>query len=386
MVPPLAVPAPYGTQQPALADRSTTVSEPEHIEQLGLPDLDVASDGDDDLENQSGLGKGLSAIIPRLAGLGDDDHSPRAGGGLASLIPGAGAPVDDPMDEGSGEPVEAVETEEPVEAEEPVDDTPPLVDTGSIRQLRDDLVRALLDGLVNTMRLDLCAYVHQESDGEPVLFLRAPALATLGPQRAWTLFAALREATARERSDDGFDVAGLRGLVVATGGARSTGVFALARVGDLTDRERSVAARFCSSFGRAVHQLAGDRLRAAEVEDTAVAVEVHEARDSILARVQVEVDGRRLPGSGRADTRVEAVTRAVLDAHPAGPTFRYASEVAHGGEHAAVVLLESPAGAVALGSAVGRDAGSRATAHAAVRAVAGLSAVPPRSLSRRTVS
>jgi hypothetical protein len=230
----------------------------------------------------------------------------------------------------------------------------------------------LLDGLVNTMRLDLCAYVHQENGAEPELFLRAPALATLGPQRAWTLFAALRQATATEPGEEEFDEAGFRGLSVVTGGTRSTGAFALARVDDLSERERAVASRFCSSFGRAVHQLAGDRLHEAGAEDRTVAVEIHEARDSILARVQVEVDGRLLPGSGRADTRVEAVTRAVIDAHPLEPVFRYASEVSHGDEHAAVVLLESPTGAVALGSAVTREPGSRATAHAAARAAAGL--------------
>jgi len=341
------------------------VSEPGRIEQLGLPDLGVAarSDGDDDNENPTGLGKGLAAIIPRLAGLDDDTWSPRAGSGLASLIPGAEAPVDERTDEA---------TTDEVDNDEHAADAPPPADASAIRQLRDDLVQALLDGLVNTMRLDLCAYVHQESGGEPELFLRAPALATLGPTRAWTLFAELREATARERSDDGFDVAGLRGLVVATGGARSAGVFALARVDGLTDRERSVAGRFCSSFGRAVHQLAGDRLREADVEDRTVDVEIHEARDSILARVQIEIAGQLVPGTGRADTRVEAVTRAVIDAHPVRPMFRYASEVSHGGEHAAVVLLESPTGAVALGSAVVRDAGNRATAHAARRAVAGL--------------
>ena len=237
------------------------------------------------------------------------------------------------------------------------------------------------------MRLDLCAYVHQEFGGEPELFLRAPALAALGPQRAWTLFAALREATTRDRSDDGFDVAGLRGLVVATGGARSTGVFALARVDDLTDRERSVAARFCSSFGRAVHQLAGDRLRAADEEDTAVAVVVHEARDSILARVQVEVDGRRLPGTGRADTRVEAVTRAVLDAHPAAAGVplrergRARRRARRGGPARVTGRCRGPG---VGGGARRREPGDRARGGAGGRRSQRLSAVPPdRCTARR---
>lgn len=342
--------------------------DPDHIEQLGFPDLDVApaEADDEEVETPSGLGKGLSAIIPQLSGLADEPRSRRTGGGIASLIPGL---PDAPTDADAGVDGPAPTSASPPEPA-PAEVAAATRDAGAVRQLRNDLIRALLDGLANTMRLDLCGYVHTESDAEPELFLRAPALATLGPQRAWTLFAALRDAAARERSDMAFDVAGLRGVLLATGGSRSTGVFVLARFDDLTDRERVVAERFCTSFGRAVHQLAGDRLSGAGSEG--LVVEIHEARDSILARVQVEADGVFRPGSGRAATRVEAVTRAVLDAGEVDAVFRYASEVSHGGEHAAVVLLESPSGAVALGSAVTAEPGGRATGHAALRAATAL--------------
>jgi hypothetical protein len=381
------------------------MAEPDHSEQLGFPDLDAGPDGDDDLENQSGLGKGLSAIIPQLAGLDSSSRSPRSGGGIASLIPDSGADEDvaataressagdgGPTDEGAA-PTD-VESEdagaaageaedsgdvEPDDGEagggvDPDESGDPLVDRGrdigSVRQLRDDLIRALLDGLVNTMRLDLCAYVHVEVDGEPELFLRSPALSSLGPRRVWDLFAVLREAAAAERSVDDFHVAGMQGLVAATGGSGSTGIFALARVDGLGDEERAVSGRFCASFGRAVHQLAGDRIRLAHTDR--LGVEVHETRDSILARVQVAAGNTLMPGTGRATTRVEAVTRAVLDAHDVDAVFRYASEVSHGEEHAAVVLLESQDGAFALGSAVTDEAGSRATAYAARRAITAL--------------
>jgi hypothetical protein len=369
------------------------MAEPDHSEQLGFPDLDAGPDGD--LENHSGLGKGLSAIIPQLAGLDASTRSRRSSGGIASLIPGSGdddadsVAIDEPADDGPADPgteSTAVESDDPghedgVSAEsesdesaDPIESVDPFVDRGrnigSVRQLRDDLIRALLDGLVNTMRLDLCAYVHVEADGEPELFLRSPALASLGPRRAWILFAALREAAAAERSDDDFHVAGMHGLVAATGGSRSTGVFALARVDGLGAEERTVSGRFCVSFGRAVHQLAGDRIRLAHTDR--LGVEIHETRDSILARVQVAAGNILMPGSGRATTRVEAVTRAVLDAHGVDAVFRYASEVSHGEEHAAVVLIESPDGAVALGSALTGEAGSRATAYAARRAITAL--------------
>jgi hypothetical protein len=352
MVPPFAASALYGTHEPAVRRRESNVAEPDRTEQLGLPDLGVAPADDDDLESQSGLGKGLSAIIPQLAGLDSDPGSPSASGGLASLIPGV-----------SPAPADGTEEES---------DAAALLEAGAVRQLRDDLVRALLDGLVNTMRLDLCAYVHRERGVDPQLFLRTPTLATLGPDRAWALFGVLRDAIGGERAGETLAVAGLGGVLLATDGARSTGVFALARAEGLSPQEQAVAGRFCSSFGRAVHQLVADRLSGTGAEDDTVSVEIHEARDSILARVTVDLDGRGHAGSGRADTRVEAVTRAVIDAHPSDALFRYASEVSHEGEHAAVVLMESSAGAVALGSAVTHDGGSRATAHAALRAIAGL--------------
>ncbi|MEL7207421.1 MAG: hypothetical protein AAGK32_04175 [Actinomycetota bacterium] len=121
-----------------------------------------------------------------------------------------------------------------------------------------------------------------------------------------------------------------------------------------------------------MHQLAGEHLDGADGDQ--VLVEIHEARDSLLARVRLPDGIAAQPGSGRASTRVEAVTRAVVDGLGSDAVFRYASEVAHGGEHAGVVLLEGPDGSVGLGSAVTRSTGAVATANAARRAVEALEA------------
>ena len=88
--------------------------------------------------------------------------------------------------------------------------------------------------------------------------------------------------------------------------------------------------------------------------------------------MQVRIGDQIRPGHGRAATRVEAVTRAVLVAAGHHVIFRYASEVAHEGEHAAVVLLEAGDHAVALGSALSPESGGVATAQAALRALDGL--------------
>ena len=374
-----------------------------------LPGLGVGLDEDDlpdlDEEVQSGLGRGLAAIIPTLADL---DTPPPAGrrrrrrGGVAALL-GTPAEVTEPPD-GAGpteasapaEPVDAVAADEatrpleatpsvaaapappvavraPGPAAEPAADPEPvhIPAPSAVRKLRDDLVGALLDGLANTMALDLCGYLHQEPGEEPHLFLQSPSLDAIGPARAYALFDALRIDLAAGRSDAGFAAAGFRGLVAATVGDGSRGLWAVARVEDITMPEREVATRFCRSFGRAVHQLDGAAAPANTIARP-LQVDVHRSRDSVLAEVQVRIGDQIRPGHGRAATRVEAITRAVLVAADHPVTFRYASEVAHEGEHAAVVLLEGGDHAVALGSALSPESGGVATAQAALRALDGL--------------
>jgi hypothetical protein len=240
-----------------------------------------------------------------------------------------------------------------------------------VRKLRDDLVGALLDGLANTMALDLCAYLHQGPGEEPHLFLQSPSLDGIGPARAYALFDALRADLEAGGSPTEFFAAGFRGVVVTTVGDGSRGVWAVARADDITEHEREVASRFCHSFGRAVHQLDGAATPASTIARP-LQVEVHRARDSVLAEVQIRVGDQIRPGHGRATTRVEAITRAVVVAAGHDVTFRYASEVAHEGEHAAVVLLEAGDHAVALGSALSPESGGLATAQAALRALDGL--------------
>lgn len=341
-------------------------------DRAGLPD-----DNRDDPEVQSGLGRGLAAIIPTLAA--DLDTPPRTQrrkrrrGGLAALL---GGPVEDegaPAAESPAEPPpSSVPNAEPVvAATEPSPGHEPA--PSAVRKLRDDLVGALLDGLANTMALDLCAYLHEGPGEEPHLFLQSPSMDRLGAARTYVLFDGLRVDLEAGGSDADLDAAGFRGVTVATVGAGSRGLWAVARVEGITPPEREVAARFCRSFGRAVHQLDGAASPATTIA-TPVYVEAHRSRDSVLAEVQVRIGDQVRPGHGRADTQVEAVTRAVLVATGSHVLFRYASEVDHEGEHAAVVLLEGGDHAVSLGSALNPGSGGVATAQAAIRALDGLAA------------
>jgi hypothetical protein len=321
-----------------------------------LPGLE---DDPEESDEQSGLGRGLAAIIPTLADLDAPPARRRRGrrrSGVEALL-------------GTAAPVEASPEPEPVPVVAPVHVPAP----SAVRKLRDDLVGALLDGLANTMALDLCAYLHAGPGEDPHLFLQAPSLDAIGAARSYDLFDALRRALEAGTSEPDWRAAGYRGVSVATLGDGSRGAWAVARDEGISVAEREVATRFCRSFGRAVHQLDGAASPTTTLA-TPVLVRAHRARDSVLAEVEVRLGDQIRPGHGRAGTRVEAITRAVLVAAGRHVTFRYASEVAHEGEHAAVVLLENRDHAVSLGSALSPEPGGVATAQAAIRALDGLAA------------
>lgn len=319
--------------------------------------------GQDEAEAPSGLGRGLAGIIPTLADLDPPTTRPkrRRRRTQAEALLGAVAGV---AAEAEPDAVEAV-----APAPDPVHHPTP----SAVRDLRDDLVGALLDGLADTMDLDLCAYLHAGPGEPPHLFCQAPSLDAVGPARAYDLFDALRRHLEQGRSSPDFTVTGFEGVALTTLGAGSRGLWAIARTGGLTPSEHAVAARFCQSFGRAVHQLDGTDVPAMAMA-VPLAVGAHRSRDSVLAEVQLRTGNEIRPGHGRATTRVEAVTRAVLVATGSHVTFRYASEVAHEDEYAAVVLLEGRDSAVSLGSALCPGPGGVATAQATIRALDGLAA------------
>jgi hypothetical protein len=318
----------------------------------------------DELEQQSGLGRGLAAIIPTLADLDAPPVRPRRRARRSGAEALLGALVDEP------DPVPEPEPEPEPEA---APHEPHVPAPSAVRKLRDDLVGALLDGLANTMALDLCAYLHEGRGEAPHLFLQSPSLDAIGADRAYTLFDTLRVDLEAGRSDTNLVTAGFHGVSVATMGDGSRGLWALARVEDVSVPEREVATRFCRSFGRAVHQLDGTAAPTTTLA-TPARVQAHRGIDTVLAEVEVRIGDQIRPGQGRAGTRVEAITRAVLVAADRAVTFRYASEVAHEGQHAAVVLLEGRDNAVSLGSSLTPEAGGVATAQAAIRALDGLAA------------
>jgi hypothetical protein len=321
------------------------------IESLTL-DLGIEPALDD--EPQSGLGRGLAAILADTAA-----ERPRRGG-LATLIP-------DRLHDGDVD-VDTVEEVAP-----PIVVPPTLEHGGDIdtSDLGADLVRALLDGLGSSMPLDLCAYLHQGRTERPRLVLRSPVFSSFDPSDGFELCDLLGRRL-RKGQSGGFDAAGFVGTTVATSGWASSGIFAVGRRrGLLGPPEIAAVEAFCNTLGAGVHQLYEQHDDQWSIPEFRVHVE--EAALGAEATVAVVLaDGLR-HGHAWAGGRIEAVATAVLKAIDCGRMFRYASETEVEGERRALALLQGDDGTVALrGAAVAGGQPGSAVAIATYRAAAAL--------------
>jgi len=301
-------------------------------------------------EPQSGLGKGLAAI------LADTSAEPPRRGGLASLIP-------DSLEDLTAPPAFTL---------------PPTLDHGGDVDTSDlgaDLVRALLDGLGSSMPLDLCAYLHQGRTERPRLVLRSPSFASFDPSDGFELCDLLGRRLRKDQSG-GFEAAGFLGTTVATAGWASSGMFAVGRRrGPLGAPEIAAVEAFCSSLGASIHQLSEHHPEPRVLPE--FRVHVDEAALGAEATVAVVLaDGLR-HGHAWAGGRVEAVASAVLKALDCGRMFRYASETVVDGERRALALLQGDDGTAALrGASVQVGAPGSAVAIATYRAAAALQQQP----------
>ena len=315
---------------------------------LGLAPLEHETAGAEP-EPQSGLGKGLGAILAATAA-----ERPRRGG-LASLIP---------------------DTAESLDA--PTALTPPTLAHGGDIDTTDlgaDLVRALLDGLGSSMPLDLCAYVHQGRTERAQLTLRSPSFSSFEPSDGFELCDLLARRLRKGQSGP-FQAAGYVGTTVATSGWASSGLFAVGRRRGLLGPPEIVAVdRFCRTLGSSVHQLH-------EQHDDGLFVpefQVRSTEAALGAEASVALatgDGMR-QGHSLATGRVEAVATALLKAIDCGRMFRYASETEVDGERRALALLQGDDGTAALrGASVPGGTPGSAVVIATYRAAAALQPPP----------
>ena len=165
--------------------------------------------GDEDLEDQRGLGRGLAEVLEL------QQQAPPARG-LVALV--------------GGQPA-APSALDPV--------------------LLHDAAGAILGGLEQSLAPDLCAYVHDAGD-RPTLHMRTPALGALTPDAAFWLFSELR-GRLHGLAEDPLDAAGFRGITVRVAGDGTAGLFAVARRSQIADAERSAARSYCQTFGQALH-------------------------------------------------------------------------------------------------------------------------------------
>ncbi len=312
--------------------------------------LDLGTEPPLEEEPQSGLGKGLAAILADTAA-----ERPRRGG-LASLIP-------DRLDDVATAPA--------------VIAPPTLAHGGDLdtSDLGADLVRALLDGLGSSMPLDLCAYLHQGRTERPRLTLRSPSFASFDPSDGFELCDLLGRRL-RTGQSGGFEAAGFVGTTVATSGWASSGIFAVGRRrGLLGPPEIAAVEAFCTTLGASVHQLSEQHDDSSPVPE----FRIHVAEAALGAEATVAVvvpDGLR-HGHAWATGRVEAVATALLKAIDCGRMFRYASETEVDGERRALALLQGDDGTAALrGASVPSGTPGSAVVIATYRAASALQLSP----------
>lgn len=232
----------------------------------------------------------------------------------------------------------------------------------------DHRVQRLAYGALDTARvvaeLDLAAYLHDDDDAGPELFLGAPALADADPADAFALSTAMRTCLADGRDD--LSLPGYDAFVVHGDGPRSRGLFAFgsrARPIDAADRDR--LRLLAATFGALIHGSGGGD-RAPSIGR--VTTEVLQSG----ARAQVDVAGRGT-GTGEAATTVLAIALATCDAVDPALKVLDAGEGDVGGMIAVVAVVEAPNGRRAIGAHLVDDdtdavvATARATLDAALR-------------------
>lgn len=326
--------------------------------ELGEDRAATVVDEPETAEPQSGLGKGLAAILAATK-----VEKPRRGG-LASLIP-----------EASGS----------TGAVTPDDDgpellTPPTLGHGGDTDADDlgaDLVRALLDGLGSSMPLDLCAYLHQGRTERPRLTLRSPSFSSFEPSDGFELCDLLGRRLRKGQSGP-FEAAGYVGTTVATAGWASSGIYAVGRRrGLLGPPEIAAVEAFCLSLGASIHQLSERHDEPLYVPE--FQIRFAEAAMGAEAAVRLATPDGPRQAHAWATGRVEAVATALLKAIDCGRMFRYASETEVDGERRALALLQGDDGSTALrGAAVPGGTPGTAVVLATFRAAAALQAASDR--------
>jgi len=258
--------------------------------------------------------------------------------------------------------------------------------------LVQELIYAGLDAMRSTSALDLCAYLHLTPSQGPQLFLATPALASVDPTEAFTLFTALRDTLEHDHEGDETLLLGrYLATAVTTEGERSKGlhIFGSAER-SLGEGERETLSRLARAVAMVVHCLevaeAALDAPASSGVRLPVRVAVESGASGPRAEVSVSMGEEIRTGTAQEPTPIRAVVAAVIDAVDQGFKLIEATDGDVGGERAVMVLIADPQGGNGLGAAlVGREADPlRAAAVAALDACArlpnlGPSSYPPRA-------
>ena len=123
-------------------------------------------------------------------------------------------------------------------------------------QLQQRVMSAAFDLLEDADELAFCAYLHAPRDAEPHLWLRQPGFGTLTPTRAFRLFHQLALLSNQPDPSGWFEWEGRPTVYFRTEGPMSDGLFAVAASTGMPDaHDRRTIGTICRLFSHLTHQL-----------------------------------------------------------------------------------------------------------------------------------
>lgn len=179
----------------------------------------------------------------------------------------------------------------------------------TVREVAD----AALDALTEALSLDLRALLVVEPNLGPQLHMDRPDLTSIGPNDAFALFSALRQALDGGEEFRQVELAGFHvALIVMTDG-QNRGLLAIGRRGSgFTGPESTAIERFAAAYSRLHHQ--GEHPVRPPARPEVVRLSIESSRENSLAAVTLSAEGQLLRGAAEDPSPLRAVGEATLAA------------------------------------------------------------------------
>lgn len=237
--------------------------------------------------------------------------------------------------------------------------------TQPVDELFATLVEAAFDLLTEIGEIDLALYLHVPHRDQPVLYTRAPNLASLTPSANFRLMHTVTMLTNGKKPFAPFRHGDVEGHYVRTGGPFSDGIFVFGPIHqpDVADRMHTAT----RSIARVLHQF---HLDEATTQQRAPHVALDEVDDLLRCDITItQADGTRLAGVSTGAEAENTVARATINAIGSGHTLDELRTVSLGFRTGILALLRDSRHQLQLGLAFSNGDLLETVALATTRAI-----------------